>query len=600
MIMNFIVILIILGGAATWASKAKGFGLFSAFLALVCVIAAGAVAFGVWEPIAYLILEKTGTSGFGGFIGDNAWGIALIAPFAISLLILRVSVDLFVRKNLQFSDLANTVGGIVFGATSGFIGAGMVVLSLSFMRLPGDLLGYQTVSDQSGNMVADGGLWIPADKAVAGLYSHLSMGAFATDAPLAKLQPAVHQQGGMLRMTYEDASRVTIKPGDASVIKAYEVKGTIDALTADSFSPKKQNVLYPDGSKPSGGTLRGYVVRFGSGAKEKGGNVVITPGQVRLIGTNADGGTFAVHPIAAVAAPDGISTTLYRFRFDAKEPFIASVGGSSESYFGLEFMLPDGASPTHLLVKNIRIDVSGTALTAYKNVTDRDTAVRTRAIFPAGAAAAPSATSGGSTASSGGGTSGGAASSGGGGIVNIAVGSQVEGVSTNPILPLNININKSNAKGLDLGAENGIRGGASKFTKEETEARGLGKELRVDKFETTKDTGIVQLTLSLEGRRTLLGKSVEVAEDILPPLLIDDAGRSYEALGYVYREGGEIEISFKPEEPVRAMSQIPNLSKGKRDQTLILIFRPTKGVKITGFRLGSKEIARFEGGVPVI
>ena len=98
---------------------------------------------------------------------------------------------------------------------------------------------------------------------------------------------------------------------------------------------------------------------------------------------------------------------------------------------------------------------------------------------------------------------------------------------------------------------------------------------------------------------SVLGRSVETAESILQPLLADEAGNLYEPLGYVYSDGRTVDIRFKPGEPLRALSQIPALSTSKQNQSLYLIFRPTKGVRITRFLLGSKEIATFPGGIEV-
>ena len=44
-----------------------------------------------------------------------------------------------------------------------------------------------------------------------------------------------------------------------------------------------------------------------------------------------------------------------RFRFDAKEIFSASVGAASSSTMVFEFPVPSGATPRHLMVKNVRV-----------------------------------------------------------------------------------------------------------------------------------------------------------------------------------------------------------------------------------------------------
>ena len=71
MIIVFNIILLGLIGliAYWWANQ----GLFSAILHLLCVIVAGAVAFGVWEPLVYGLLLKG--NWFDGFACDHDNGV---------------------------------------------------------------------------------------------------------------------------------------------------------------------------------------------------------------------------------------------------------------------------------------------------------------------------------------------------------------------------------------------------------------------------------------------------------------------------------------------------------------------------------------------
>ena len=79
-VLNIIIIVVLLGMAAIWAT----YGFFSAFLHLVLVIVSGTIAFAVWEPIAYMLL---------GRMPLMAWGVGLLAPFALTLIVLRGVLD---------------------------------------------------------------------------------------------------------------------------------------------------------------------------------------------------------------------------------------------------------------------------------------------------------------------------------------------------------------------------------------------------------------------------------------------------------------------------------------------------------------------------
>lgn len=593
MLLNALIALLAILIPVIWASKAKGYGLFSAFLASICTIAAGAIAFAVWEPVVYgVLLKVTGAGFFPELVRDNAWGLGLLLPFLLSQLVLRLVVDSLVKANLEFSETINFAGGLVFGAVVGVISLGMLTLSFSFFRLPPTLMGYTPIEEKNGLPVYSSSLWIPVDRVTTWLYEHLGSGAFTTGTPLALAHPSVYQQAHMQRMTFKGASRNTLAPGQFNVLGRYAVTGTLDSLVSDTFlGARKQSVVYPDGvtSPSEGATLQGYVITFESSAKEKGGNVIVTPAQVRLIVELEEGGAMGLHPIAVVAPPEAGALALYRFRFDAPESYIASVGGGSEATFAFEFILPRGAVPTGLLVKNARVDVgaeAGLKERPFAAAGDRDAAVRDRSIFahfgakagPGGAQPLDASQAQVVTAS-------------GGGFPEIETGDS---------LPDGLSFSSQNAGGLSLGEGNAIVEGEQQLTKEATEVRGLDRNLRVDKFQTSKDTGLVKIRLSQDGARSLYGKSVEAAEQILPPLLIDSNGTQYEAIGYVYKEGSIVRIRYMPGEPLRALAQIPALSRTKRDQTLWLIFRPTKGVKIVSFALGSKEMARFAGaGVTV-
>ena len=95
-------------------------GCFSSLLHLVCVIASGAIALAVWEPITMAIM--------GGSSFDNyAWGIVLVGVFAISLVCLRFVCDKLVPANLQFPTWANYAIGGVAGLGSGILTIGNLV-----------------------------------------------------------------------------------------------------------------------------------------------------------------------------------------------------------------------------------------------------------------------------------------------------------------------------------------------------------------------------------------------------------------------------------------------------------------------------------------
>ena len=72
--LTFVVVILI---AYTWLQR----GFFSAVLHFACTIIAGAIAFALWEPVAFAIMDLAPQRGFATFLADNALGISLAVLF---------------------------------------------------------------------------------------------------------------------------------------------------------------------------------------------------------------------------------------------------------------------------------------------------------------------------------------------------------------------------------------------------------------------------------------------------------------------------------------------------------------------------------------
>lgn len=600
MIFNAVVALMIVAIPVIWSTKGKGFGLFTAFLAAVCALASGAIAFAAWEPTANFIMGLSASAS--GFVGDalqsNAYGLGLLVPYLAALALTRIAIDSLVKANLEFSDLTNTLGGIAFGAVVSLITVGVLATSIGYMRLGPAILGYTPIEERDGNPVYASKLWIPVDGLVVELYERLSMGAFSAPTPLAVHAPDAHIAGHMQRMTFRGAARNTLLRGDFEVLGTYTVAGPVATILSDTFlvgpdgSPKRQTVTDSSGQPAvEGSTLHGYLIKFNSGAKEKQGNTIMGVGQIRLIATTQDGQGVGLQPIACVAPPDAGAEGLYRFRFDAPEVFISSKGGASEVTFGFEFAVPPGATPTALIVKNVRVPLEGSAIksVAFAAPAQRDQALRTSTIL----------------ASFGASTGGLAGPVDKAGSIEIklraaSAGNRAfEDFDVGDALPEGYIFNKTNRGQLTVNDDNRLSDGDHTIAASMMNERGIDKNLRVDRFAVSSDVGIVQVRLAAEGTRTPLGRSFETADRSGTPLLVDEKGRTYEAVGFAYAEGETVRLRYTPGRPIRSASEIPALSRTKTDQTLWLIFLPTKGAKITAFNVGNKELASLPGGLTV-
>lgn len=593
MILNILVIAIVLGVGLMWGLRGRGRGVFSAMIATICVIIAGAVAFAVWEPLVYGVLLDR--------MPDIAWGVGLILPFALALGILRTIAEAAVPKNVQVDDATNFVGGAVFGLVSGVIVAGVLITGLSFMRIGPSLLGFKAITDDRGNLIANKSLWVPADKITVGFYEYLSRGTLGTATPLAERSPHLAEQAAMSRMVYSERgsggkpslARTSIREGQFAIQGRYRVTAApeepVTGFLDDRGSPQNQSVRYPSGDPvPADARVEGVFIEIQSLAAEKSGQILISPGQVRMVVKRPNGEVMGVHPFAVLALPEA-GGRLQRFRVAANDLHFPSVGGASSAVFGFEFAVPGDATVTDLFVKNYRVEMNPKeeVKTAYAGFRARDEAIRTGKLADA-------------TGIAPGGAKIDSASVDTSGSQTIATSGDSPIIKASDLIPNRWVINKgSGTGGLTVDAQNKIVDGEHQFTMEQLNIRGVDRKLQVESFASTPDTGIIQIEMATNSKMSLLGRSMETAESILQPVIADSQGNLYEPVGFVYSDGRVVQIRFTPGQPLRALSQIPALSSAKQNQTLFLIYRPTKGARITRFLLGSKEVATFGGGVEV-
>jgi hypothetical protein len=593
MILNLIVIGAVLLIAYLWASR----GFFSAFLHLLCTIAAGAIAFALWEPLAYGVLLNVRD--------DIAWTVALVVPFVVSLALLRVGVDAIIRKNINLDDATNFIGGAVCGGASGVIAVGVLVIAVGFLRLPPDFLGYRaaTFADNTkgpGVLVRGASLWLPADRIVEDFYGMTSEGSLSTSTPLADFAPDLSIQGSLQRYTFQGLGRTSVKPSDFQLLGQYEVQApNIDALLTDSFvldqqgRPIAQRVVDIDGEPyPAGSRIVGSVIKFAAGAKEKQGQIVIGPGQVRLIARNESGDVQSFLPAAFINQADPLALDFKRWRFDSDGVFATSVGGAAESTMIFEFIVPQGYTPEQVQVRNVRADLSdipqsnrpaGNDALVYASPEARDNALRSFALLNTMGVQVAGADLERDEDSS---------------EVLIEDGRDSI-VDVSERLPFGGQFNRSRRGALSVSDDNKIFDGEQRFSKTDYSELGLQQNLRVAEFQRTNDTRIVQVNVSQQTKLSLLGRAFQKAESVVPPVLVDSLGRQYQPIGFVFESGSDVTIRFTPGDPLRGLSQIPSLSSSRDDQRLVLLFRVNSNSELKSFAIGNRVVADFNPAVRV-
>jgi hypothetical protein len=594
--MMMLITLLVVGATAyVWCTR----GFFSALIHLVCVLVAGAVAFGVWEPVAYLILNKAPDRGTGAFLSGVAWSLGLALPFALTLAILRGIVDKILPANAQLSTAGDYIGGGVCGLLSGVVSAGIVVLSISFLRLPPDFGGYKPVgfsTEARGGIIRSPGAFRPwVDRITAGLYGQLSLTTLRTATPLAVYHPELDTEPGAMRLTFDGRSRNTVKPSGFDFEGWYIVGDenkpqSMDKLLKDSWMQTTQKAVDVSGEPIDRGYVAGFVVKWNSKARENVGQVVVGNGQIRLIVQNREDAddSKALHPVAMVGRTNSPTRVDYaRFRFESDSTFIASVGAESESVMAFEFAVPEGYSPLCLYVKGVRVPLVNEDGEAEKPIATwpspeaRDADIR-GGRFKGMTDVGP--------------------------IIDPSTGKPVEVAETQGFMGELINIGPRLGFTIQKGMEQGLeviqdqRSGAWSIVQGEDafDAQkvkgilGLDPKLSILAFSTADNTTtVVKIDFTPSHRDAEWARTLGDADRGQPIKLVDTNGTAYEAVGYVYKDPRMWKVRYTKGSPLKGLNDAPQVSASTPDRTLQLVFIVSTGVSLKELYVGSTLIETF-------
>ena len=310
-----IVIIVLILFIAYWLANQ---GVFSALLHLLCVIVAGAIALAAWDPLTTRLLLR------GTAFDHYAWGVSLVAVFAVSLLILRLIVDKVISSQLQFARGADMALGFIAGLPAGVLTVGMLLIGLSFVPSTNDVFGYRGWGrdERTGEIVQLSACWLPVHQITSGFYEWLSVTSFSTDRPLRQYNPALYKQASLVRDSYGDGqAQLSLKPSEA------DVRGV---------------QIVSDGRRE----LCFIEVHFANGARDFGDQLTLSSAQVRLIG---DAGALDQAPVVHPEA--WIQATRYH-KFDSVSHYVTSVPGEETTDVVFQFSLPSEFSPRLIQIRN--------------------------------------------------------------------------------------------------------------------------------------------------------------------------------------------------------------------------------------------------------
>lgn len=594
MILSLIVIGVVLGMTYLWLIR----GFFNAFLHMVCVLIAGAIAFAAWETVSYQLLGILPKSGALGFLQGASWGIGLIVPFAVTLVVLRLIVDSAIKGNVTLATAADYAGGGICGFVASSIAVGVFVIGMGGLPLSSNFAGYQPVwynADRNigvGSIKLTDSLLFPVDKLTASLYSSLSTNAFSSSQPLAKWYPELHAAGFASRMSTEDGKgRNAMQPSDFRLESMYTVgdaaAGTPAAeLLVDIRDPEvPQAYADVNGEAVTSGWLAGYIVRFEPGSKENGargaGPVSIGNGQIRLVVRHADGTSSNVFPLAAISQASAGENVYGRWRFNSDGVHIASVGGASTATMAFEFMLRPGDEPIGLFVKNVRVnlEINDPANIAYTSVAARDAVVTDGEVLTGGVSRTSSFD-----------------------LADAVTAGPEDGVAVTG--SLGTSIRSQTIKNFFQVSDEGnlIIAGEGQYDKADVNRQlvsGLPSNLIVRNFGAAPDQAIVQVDLGPGSPASVLGAIASRQQADAPLLLIDENGTEYDAVGFLYTDNRIWQARYTPARPLEGLQDTPSLTNSRDDQKLELLFVVSKSVNIQHFAIGDKVIVTYSPAIEI-
>ena len=240
MVLNIIMGLLVLGITFYQAVQ----GCFSAMIMAILAVLSAAVAFNFYEPLADLLVARQGA---------YAHGVAMLAIFVFTLLVLRILFDRFIRGNVVMGLWADRVGGGAFGLVSGMVAVGMLMIVTQLLPVGGSVLGYRPYDDTLAMSQAGPPRW--AARFTLGLMEHLSGGSMA---PIGEGRTWGHAHDDLLLESFcarnrpkganpgAKANALEVASAFVLAIPSDEAGRRMSAATADAIDRLRQTVpTYP-------------------------------------------------------------------------------------------------------------------------------------------------------------------------------------------------------------------------------------------------------------------------------------------------------------------------------------------------------------------
>lgn len=522
MIASILIGLLVLLIVYWWASA----GAWSAFLHMLCVVIAGALAFALWEPVAYLMVP-TGFS-------DYALGTSLLGLFTILLVVLRLAVDRLVPANLQFPRAASFLVGGTFGLVSGVLTMGIFVIGCGFLQSSarvGDVEGWLRRSDvpKAPTIGNDGAPLMKLVQITTNFYGFLSWGSFTP-----------WLGGGTLRTHHPDLARAALSLHRDSFNGGTGRTG-IDprAVSGLQVFDAGQAALDPGVGATTQPTIAVQFKVNQDGFDGNGQQFVLAASQAYLVGEGANGRATYAYPLAWKQSTESGEERM--FFYNSPTNYATSVPGAGEASFTLLFPKNDlnGQKPRYVSLKGVRFPIqaikSGGDALAVGGARPQEVKEDT-------------------------------------GITALSSGIELP----DPTWSLPNVLNSNDKGGLTLDGENYILSGEQRFDRKPSAS--VGEDLRIRGFKPAEGTRVVRVDCSATDGGVRLWPEVNewvreagAAAQDGRIALVDSKGVKYYAVGYAEDDGMYLMIKSSGGSAFR-LRDVPIQTLGS-NKKLLLYFR---------------------------
>ena len=289
------VVIIILGCAALQYFK----GTFvKAFAMIIIAIISSVVAFGYFEALANLIINR-GNNGSMLSLVPWAQTLCFILLFVVAFGLIQTGAVFVMRHKVDFGFLPERIGRVVCGIILGFIISGLLLTALQMGPLPLSYP-YQRFDPARLNLDNPSGALLNADGFATGLFGIISNGSLSGKNSFKTIHPSYLDQVYMNRLKGETSNvsgvfpaievpKPAVWPAPKNVIDDFDKSNSVIPIPNTNYNPTIVRV----------GIKKRAINRD---PKINGG--IFTPSQLRLICTKSTGEAVNVYPVGYMKTKD--------------------------------------------------------------------------------------------------------------------------------------------------------------------------------------------------------------------------------------------------------------------------------------------------------